>query len=117
VGELFCTNNAGRSFVQVGSFTSEIVRIDFPTRNCGYLVVGVSPARIYKSTDGGNQWVEVNSAGVGFTDYTELRDIAVCPSDPSVFVAVGDTAPNLLTFGLSDTDMTDGMDGIIIIGD
>lgn len=114
-GRLYCTTNAGISWTMVFDGDSPIAQLEFPTKNTGYMLIGWTPAALYRTSDGGNTWNALRAPLADINDFSIMRGFAVCPEDPSAFVVVGDYAG--LDFVAAQTDNVAGLDGFILIGD
>lgn len=115
-GVLYCTTNCGRTWTQAGLFGGCIKQINFATNNIGYIVVG-SPGSVYRTSDGGTSWREVEDAGRQIPDGTVLFDIATCPTDPNQFIAAGRvtlSGDNLCALGGGNA--IEGDRGVVLVG-
>jgi hypothetical protein len=115
-GDVYCTRNAGLTWARSFSRGEGSVRsIRFPAKNRGYITLR-NPGEIWVTSDGGAEWEQMNDDAASLTQYSVMHDLAVCPEEPTTFVAVGYTAANSTLHGLALEMTLVGIDGFILTG-
>lgn len=116
-GRLICTVDGGRTFRLIATFAGCVEKIEFSTKNVGYLITK-TPGQLWRTIDGGATWLLVPDKFNLITNTAQLLALAVCPDNVNHFIATGrvpvSNPPNPCS--LTNNVYTQNDAGLILLG-